>query len=50
MDVQPHTLYKISRYRAELHRKVYVLVEAAKEYTACLTRFYLLESSIKEAP
>ena len=31
VDVQPHTLYKISRYRAEFHRKVYVLVEAAKE-------------------
>ena len=31
VDVQPHTLYKISRYRPELHRKVYVLVEAAKE-------------------
>ena len=40
VDVQPHTLYKINRYRAELHRKVYVLVEAGKEYTACLTRFY----------
>ena len=31
VDVQPHTLYKIDRYRAELLRKVYVLVEAVKE-------------------
>ena len=40
VDVQLHTLYKITRYRGELHRKVYVLVEAAKEYTVCLARFY----------
>ena len=31
VDVQPHTLYKIDRYRVELHRKVHALVEAAKE-------------------
>ena len=31
IDVQLHTLYKIDRYRAELLRKVYVLVEAVKE-------------------
>ena len=31
VDVQPHTLYKIDRYRVELHRKVHALVEAVKE-------------------
>ena len=31
IDIQLHTLYKITRYRAELHCKVYVLVEAGKE-------------------
>ena len=31
IDIQLHTLYKITRYRAELHRKVHVLVGAGKE-------------------
>ena len=31
IDVQLHTLYKIDRYRAELHCKVHILVVAAKE-------------------
>ena len=31
IDVQLHTLYKIARYRAELHRKANILVKAAKE-------------------
>ena len=31
IDVQPHTLYKIARYRAKLHCKVHILIEASKE-------------------
>ena len=31
VDVLFHTLYKIARYHAELHRKVHALVEATKE-------------------
>ena len=31
IDVQPHTLYKIARYRTELHHKTHILVEAGKE-------------------
>ena len=31
IDVQLHTLYKIDRYRAQLHCEVHILVEAAKE-------------------
>ena len=31
INVQPHTLYKIDRYRVELHRKVHALVEASSE-------------------
>ena len=31
VDVQPHTLYKIDRYRAELHREAHIFVEAAKK-------------------
>ena len=31
VDVQPHNLYKIDRYRAKLHRKVHILVGATKE-------------------
>ena len=40
IDVQPHTLYKIARYRAKLHYKVHVLIEASKEQTACLAQFH----------
>ena len=40
INVQLHTLYKITRYRGELHRKVYVLVEAGKEQTVYLAPFY----------
>ena len=31
IDVQLHTLYKVDRYRAELHREAHILVEAAKK-------------------
>ena len=31
IDIQLHTLFKIDRYRAELHCKVHALVEASKE-------------------
>ena len=31
IDVQLHTLYKIARCRAEIHREAHILVEAAKE-------------------
>ena len=31
IDVKLHTLYKIDRYRAELHREVHILVETVKE-------------------
>ena len=31
IDVQLHTLYKITRNRAELHHKAHILVEAGKE-------------------
>ena len=49
IDVQLNTLYKIDRQRDELHREVHILVEAVKEQTVCLARFYVSGKLLKQS-